>query len=64
LLARQIARAWATLAEERDEYPKGLVVFVRTSERVAGPPGHRASLDADILDEARTLLLRGNKEEQ
>lgn len=53
---RGAAAIWARMAEEDEEYPDSLRVFVGLASEWQDHPEHRDALEADIRDEARRIV--------
>ena len=53
---RGAAAIWARMAEDDEEYPQELRVFVGLASEWQDHPEHRAALDADIREEARRVI--------
>lgn len=53
---RGAAAIWARMAEEDEDYPEALRVFVGLASEWQDHPEHRAALDADIREEAQRVI--------
>jgi len=53
---RGAAAVWARMAEEDEESPEVLRVFVGLASEWQDHPAHRSALDADIREEAQRLI--------
>lgn len=53
---RGAAAIWARMAEEDEDYPEALRVFVGLASEWQDHPEHRAALDADIREAAQRVI--------